>query len=153
MVHRLLRPIIKFPEFTPVLTVGPESERARAGLSDSGPTVSTGHRSPFIIYVKISGPNTKIYNTFTPRNLNDIGIESIFDAYQGKHSRTDYPSGKVTARRVCDRRARGRRGAGGAAEGQRTLRGEGKGIARADSADSADDAAQTCEPEEEEEED
>jgi hypothetical protein len=51
-----------------------ESERARARVSDSGPTVSGGHRSPFRMYVKISGPNMEIYITFPPCDLNDIGV-------------------------------------------------------------------------------
>ena len=50
MVYRLLKPIFNFPEFTPVLTVGPESEMPELAFPilelDSGPTVSTGHRVP-----------------------------------------------------------------------------------------------------------
>ena len=34
------------------------------------------------MYVKISGPNTEIYNTFTPRDLNDIGVYTFLPAPQ-----------------------------------------------------------------------
>jgi len=94
-----LGPILNFPEFDLVCRLGLQPYRARAGRSKSGPSRQTRSNATFRVKIEISGPKLENYNTLTPLNLIDIGIESIFGAYQGKHSRTDYPSGKVTARR------------------------------------------------------
>ena len=77
MSYRFLRPVINFPEFDLVCRLGLQPYRARAGRSKSGPSRQTRSNATFRVKKEILGPKLENYNTLTPYNLNDIGIESI----------------------------------------------------------------------------